>query len=151
MRSAAWGMSALNHHEALASITVNRFGIIKLRGYIMNSTSVFRIAAICAAATMALSACVVSPYPQSQVVYTQPAPGEIMVGVPPPAPYIEVIPVAPFLGAVWISGYWGWSGGRHQWVPGRYERPRPGYRWEPHHWVQGQRGNWHLRGGGWAR
>lgn len=119
----------------------------------MNSSAFFRLTAICAVAAMTLSACVVAPYPQGQVVYTQPGPNEteIMVGVPPPAPYVEVIPAAPFLGAIWINGYWGWSQGRHYWVPGRYERARPGYRWEPHHWVQGQRGNWRLHGGGWVR
>jgi hypothetical protein len=119
----------------------------------MNSSALFRITAVCAATTMTLSACVVAPYPQGQVVYTQPVPNEtdVTVGVPPPAPYVEVIPAAPFLGALWISGYWGWSQGRHQWVPGHYERARPGFRWEPHHWVQGSGGNWHLRGGGWRR
>ncbi len=119
----------------------------------MTATSVLRIAAVCAAATWGLSACVVAPYPQGQAVYQQGAPveGEIVVGMPPPAPYVEVIPVAPFVGAVWINGYWNWSGGRHQWVPGRYAQPRPGYRWQPHQWSQGPRGNWHLRGGGWVR
>ncbi len=119
----------------------------------MNLSAVFRLAAVCAATAMTLSACVVAPYPQRQVVYPQPAPDEpeIIVGVAPPAPYVEVIAVAPFAGAVWIGGYWGWSGGRHNWVPGRYERARPGYRWEPHRWNQGPRGDWRLRGGGWVR
>lgn len=112
-----------------------------------------RLAAVCASVTWGLSACVVAPYPQGPVVYPQTVvgEGEIVVGVPPPAPYFEVIPVVPFVGAVWISGYWGWSGGRHQWVPGRYAQPRPGHRWQPHRWDQGSRGNWHLRGGGWVR
>lgn len=117
----------------------------------MLSSSAFRMAAVGAAVALGLSACVVAPYPPSQVVYPQPAPDEIAVSVPPPAPYVEVMPAAPFPGALWISGYWGWSQGRHQWMPGRYVQPRPGYRWEPHHWVQGPRGNWHMRGGGWAR
>ena len=115
----------------------------------MKSSPVFRMAAACAVATLTLSACVVTPYPQGQAGYAQP--GDITVGVPPPAPYAEVIPVAPFAGALWIGGYWGWSGGRHQWVPGRYEHARPGYRWQPHQWAQGPHGNWHLRGGGWVR
>lgn len=115
----------------------------------MNSSALFRIGAVCAAA-MTLSACVVAPYPPGQVIYSQPDETGITVGVPPPAPYVEVIPAAPFLGAVWINGYWGWSQGRHQWFPGHYERARPGLRWEPHHWIQGPRGNWHLRGG-WRR
>ena len=74
----------------------------------------------------------------------------IVVDTPPPAPYAEVVPVMPYPGAVWINGYWGWSGGRHYWVPGYYERPRPGYRYEPHRW-ENQGGRWHLRIGGWIR
>jgi WXXGXW repeat (2 copies) len=118
-----------------------------------------------------LSACVVAPYrgyggygdygggrgygqpvpqvgqPQSGGPYEQ---APIVVDVAPPAPYVEVIPVLPFLGALWIAGYWGWHGGRHHWVPGRYERPRPGYGWNAHGWVN-QGGRWHLHGGGWVR
>ena len=104
-----------------------------------------------------LSACVVAPYRgyggYGGGVYDQPS---VIVDVAPPAPYAEVIPVVPFLGALWIAGYWGWQGGRHSWVPGRYERPRPGYGWNPHGWVKqggqgGQGGRWHLHGGGWSR
>lgn len=104
-----------------------------------------------------LSACVVAPYP-NRVVYSQPVPvnaapvyqEEAVVDVAPPPPYVEVVPAIPFAGAVWIGGYWGWSGGRHQWVPGRWEHPRPGYSWRAHAWVQ-QGGRWHLRAGGWVR
>lgn len=121
-----------------------------------------------------LSACVVAPYRgyggyggaygggygSGQRGYGQPVPPVsqgpydqapiIVVDVAPPAPYVEVIPVLPFLGALWIAGYWGWQSGRHQWVPGRYERPRAGYGWNAHSWVN-QGGRWHLHGGGWAR
>jgi hypothetical protein len=121
----------------------------------------------------ALSACVVAPYrayggyggygggdgrgygqPVPQVGQSQPGgPYEqqgVIVDVAPPAPYVEVIPVLPFLGALWIAGYWGWQGGRHHWVSGRYERPRPGYGWSAHSWVQ-QGSRWHSYGGGWVR
>lgn len=97
-----------------------------------------------------LSACVVAPYPR-QVVYSEPMPADsVVVDVAPPAPYVEVRPAIPFLGAVWLGGYWGWNGGRHHWVPGRWDQPRPGYQWRPHAWVN-QGGRWHLHGGGWVR
>ena len=38
---------------------------------------------------------------------------------------------------VWISGYWGWEGGRREWFRGHWERPPHGFttwvapRWEP--------------------
>jgi hypothetical protein len=107
-----------------------------------------------------LSACVVAPYPYAQrrVVYAEPVPAggpaydesSVVVDVAPPAPYVEVVPALPYAGAIWIGGYWGWSGGRHQWVPGRWEHGRPGYHWRPHAWVN-QGGRWQLHGGGWVR
>ena len=63
----------------------------------------------------------------------------IVTDVAPPAPYYETLPAPPFAGAVWINGYWGWRGGRHVWVGGRYEHGRPGYAWQPHRWVQQRR------------
>ena len=96
-------------------------------------------------AALSLSACVVAPYPRAAYY----PPGEVVTDVPPPQPYVEVVPAIPFPGAVWIGGYWGWSGSRHSWVPGRWERARPGYTWSPPHWEQ--RGHqWHQRGGGWV-
>jgi hypothetical protein len=103
-------------------------------------------ATIAALATLALSACVVAPYPYYSSAYDQPV---AVADVPPPAPYAEVVPAIPYVGAVWLSGYWGWSGHRHQWVPGRWEQPRPGYYWRPHRWEP-MSGRWHLRGGGWV-
>jgi hypothetical protein len=115
---------------------------------------VLSLASVASAAL--LSACVVAPYPQ-RVVYAQPIPavsdtepGGVVVDVPPPAPYVEVVPPVPFAGAIWLGGYWGWNGGRHAWVPGRWDHPRPGYGWRPHAWVQ-QGGRWHLHQGGWER
>ena len=101
-----------------------------------------------AASALMMSACVVAPY-------GHPARGEVMVdaddaeaeaGTPPPPPIVEVRPVIPFAGAVWIDGYWGWSAGRHVWVHGRWDHPRKGYRWEPRRWEP-QGGHWRLRGG----
>ena len=98
-----------------------------------------------ASAALALSACVVAPYPR----YAYDDDVAVATVAPPPV-YAEVRPVVPFGGAVWIDGHWGWSGGRHVWVGGRWDRPRPGYVYAPHRWVQGG-GQWHLRGGGWVR
>ncbi|MEW6466181.1 MAG: hypothetical protein AB1434_09800 [Pseudomonadota bacterium] len=104
-----------------------------------------------AVALASLAGCVVAPYPAGQPVYAGPAvSADVVVHTPPPAPYVEVVPVPPFAGAIWVAGYWSWTNGRHHWVPGRYVAPRPGYRYEPHRWVPGPRGEWHLRGG-WVR
>jgi len=124
---------------------------------VMPSMKVIATAAI---ASLALSACVVAPYPQ-RVYAPQPVPAgpgpaygygeeDVVVDVAPPAPYVEVVPAVPYAGAIWIGGYWGWRGGRHYWVPGRWEAPRPGYTWRAHAWVN-QGGRWHLHAGGWVR
>ena len=106
------------------------------------STSLILVAV---SATM-LAGCVVAPYgPPPGAVYAQPL---AVAPVAPPPPYEEVVPVAPFVGALWIGGYWGWSNNRHVWVPGRWEHPRAGYVWEPHRWVA-RNGHWHLEGGNW--
>lgn len=75
--------------------------------------------------------------------------GRGVVEVAPPAPPYEVVGVAPFPGAIWIGGYWGWNGHRHVWSPGRWEAPRRGYRYEPHMWTPEGRG-WRERPGRWA-
>jgi len=108
----------------------------------MSTSKVIIVAALCAAT---LSACVIAP---ARPYGYAPEGGVVVADVAPPAPYVETVPLAPFLGAVWIGGYWGFRGGRHEWVPGRYEAPRPGYHWEPHRWVQHD-GRWHLEGGAW--
>ena len=102
------------------------------------------VAAVLAA--LSLSACVVAPYAPYGAEYGAP----VVTDVAPPAPYVEAIPAIPYPGAIWIGGYWGWSGHRHQWVGGRWERPRPGYGWNPYRWEQ--RGNrWQFHQGGWSR
>ena len=104
------------------------------------------------------SGCVVAPYPPYRGGYAAPAQypaqpyGEpiAVADLPPPSPYQEVMPAMPFIGAIWLSGYWGWHGNRHEWVGGRWEHPREGYAWSPHRWVPVQ-GRWHLMAGGWVR
>jgi hypothetical protein len=108
----------------------------------------YRTLALAALCSAALSACVVAPVGRP---YGYAPGGEVVVAdVAPPAPYVETLPPPPFAGAVWINGYWGWRGGRHVWVGGRYEHPRPGYVWSPHRWVQHD-GSWHLEEGHWMR
>ena len=85
-----------------------------------------------------LSACVVVPAHRGYYEGGYAAPAVIVDAAPPP-PNVEVVPVMPYPGAVWINGYWGWNGSR-----------RPGYRWEPHRW-ENRGGRWHLHAGAWVR
>jgi len=90
--------------------------------------------------------------PAQPVVYEPPPPPaqEEVVQEAPPAPIVEVRPAAPFAGAVWIPGYWRWSGHHHVWVGGHYSAPRAGWTWEPNHWEHTPRG-WVHRPGHWRR
>ena len=90
-----------------------------------------------------LAGCVVAP--AQPVGYY----GDV-VQVAPPPPRVEVIGVAPGPGYVWLNGYWGWSGGRHTWVGGRWDQGRPGQYWAPHAWGR-EGGGWRMNGGGWRR
>jgi hypothetical protein len=73
-----------------------------------------------------------------------------VVLVAPPPPREEIIGVPPVPGYVWLGGYWGWVGNRHEWVAGRWEAPRPGHVWVPHQWVREGDG-WRLNRGHWQR
>ncbi len=90
------------------------------------------------------------PYGAPAAPYGYASDGEIVAAVAPPAPYVENH-AGGLSSVARIGGYWGYHGGRHEWVPGRYEAPRPGYRYEPHHWVQQSAGHWRLEGGAWRR
>jgi hypothetical protein len=106
------------------------------------------VVALPALAVLALGGCVVAPVPPPQYGYA--ASGYEIATVPPPAPRYEVVGVAPYPGAIWINGFWGWNGGRYVWNRGYWHAPRPGYQWVPHRWVP-QGGAWHGHGGRWER
>jgi hypothetical protein len=74
----------------------------------------------------------------------------VRVTIAPPAPRVEVRPVAPSPSHVWIGGHWAWRGGAHVWVGGHYALPPgAGYRWEQARWVN-QGGAWTFYEGHWA-
>ncbi|MCG3188786.1 MAG: hypothetical protein LKCHEGNO_00972 [Burkholderiaceae bacterium] len=101
-----------------------------------------------AACVVGLSGCVVAPlgYYDADGSYGE---ATTVTDVAPPAPYSETVGVAPFVGAIWLGGYWGWRGGRYAWVPGHWGHARPGYVWHPYHWAP--HGNRWALSGGWRR
>jgi hypothetical protein len=90
----------------------------------------------------ALAGCVVAPDQRHD-------PGGVVMVAPPP-PREEVIGVPPAPGEVWLQGYWGWVGDRHEWIPGRWAAPRPGMHWVGYKWVR-QGDGWRLKEGHWER
>ena len=73
----------------------------------------------------------------------------VYVQTAPPPPRAERVP-SPRRGYVWAPGYWNWSGKRHVWVGGHWERERRGYAYRPHQWVEHD-GRWSLERGRWDR
>jgi hypothetical protein len=82
--------------------------------------------------------------------YDEPVEGTIVVQSAPPPVQVETRPAPPYQGAIWVEGYWNWSGGQYVWVPGRWDRGRRGYVWVPHHYQRHGRG-WRYIPGHWRR
>ena len=68
---------------------------------------------------------------------------EIVVRTQPPPERIEVVPMSPGPGFIWIRGHWSWRHERWEWINGHWDRvANPGYSWVPGQWV--------ARGNGWV-
>jgi hypothetical protein len=72
------------------------------------------------------------------------------VRIAPPAARVEVVPARPSPHHFWVHGYWGWSEGRHVWVPGRYEVERRGYEYREPRWESAH-GHYRFHDGYWHR
>jgi hypothetical protein len=81
-----------------------------------------------------------------RIIVEEPEPSWVVVGTAPPSLRFEVRPRRPFPGAVWVSGYWWWSGVRYVWIGGHYVRPLAGYRFVAPRWVCSGGYYYHVRG-----
>ena len=90
-----------------------------------------RIVAPAAAALLLgamLAGCAVYPH---RTYYS----GAVIVGSTPPPARVEVIGVAPWPGAVWITGRWVWLD-HWVWQDGYWAKPpRPATKWVPGRWT----------------
>jgi hypothetical protein len=74
----------------------------------------------------------------------------VAVGGPPPPPLSEVRPAPPSAQAVWIAGYWHWTGMQYTWIPGHWELERPGVKWRgPRYTIRD--GVYFYEPGGWTK
>jgi hypothetical protein len=53
----------------------------------------------------------------------------VAVAGPPPEPVHESRPPQPNAQAVWVAGYWHWTGMQYTWIPGHWEQAPPGAQW----------------------
>jgi len=82
---------------------------------------------------------------------TRASAAEVVVGVAPPVPRVEIVGRAPSPHHVWVPGFWGWrTHVGHVWYGGHWMEAQPGYTWEPARWYE-RGGYWHLSGGHWRR
>jgi hypothetical protein len=77
-----------------------------------------------------------------------PPPRGVVVSGPPPAPLTEDRPMAPRQGAVWVAGYWHWTGMQYAWIPGHWESGPPGATWSAPRYVSSD-GSYFYEAGGW--
>ncbi len=78
------------------------------------------------------------PVPGPVVVAPAPvlvAPVPVVVPPPMPAPIVEVVPVCPTPGYIWMGGSWGWCNNRWVWTRGHWGAPV--------HWGHGYRPVYH--------
>jgi hypothetical protein len=74
-------------------------------------------------------------------------PRGVAVSGPPPAPIEEVAPAAaPFPAAVWVAGYWHWTGMHYAWIPGHWENAPPGTAWAAPRYVRTEAGYYYEAG-----
>lgn len=77
------------------------------------------------------------------------SPSVVFVRRAPPPPLRPRIPPRPAATAIWIGGYWRWSGVDFVWVDGFWERRPPvGRVWVRDKWIHTNRG-WYRRPGRW--
>lgn len=72
----------------------------------------------------------------------------VVVSGPPPAPVHEERPPAPNPQAIWVAGYWHWTGMQYAWIPGHWEAPPSGAVWAAPR-VTTQDGRYIYESGGW--
>jgi len=72
-----------------------------------------------------------TPAPPPVIVAPAPvfvAPAAVVIPPPMPAPMVEVVPVCPAAGYIWVGGSWGWCNSRWAWTRGHWgPPPRWGY------------------------
>ena len=105
------------------------------------------VAALAAAATaVTTSGCVV----EGGASASSSTAAGIPVSGPPPEPMREGRPAPPDAQAVWVAGYWHWSGMQYTWIPGHWENAPPGASWHAPRYSL-REGTYFYEPGGWAR
>jgi hypothetical protein len=77
-------------------------------------------------------------------------PSGVAVSGPPPEPMREMRPPPPQGGsALWVVGYWHWTGMQYTWIPGHWVVPPAGARWRAPRYSLHD-GTYFYEQGGWT-
>lgn len=111
-------------------------------------TSLFIVSTLLGLSSLMLSGCQHTPthadhtVPMNATTY--------YVKVAPPAQPQITRPQKPNKNAIWIDGYWSWTGTNYTWAKGYWHSKKPvGQEWSPSHWVKTDRG-WYRKHGKWV-
>jgi hypothetical protein len=55
----------------------------------------------------------------------------VRVPYPPPAAQVEIVPPQPTPEAVWVDGFYRWTGRDYDWTAGAWVVPQPGTKYAP--------------------
>jgi len=83
---------------------------------------------------------------ETSIIIEEPKPSWVIVQTAPPSVRFEVRRPVPYAGAIWVSGYWWWSGASYVWISGHHVRPIRGYRFVAPRWVFSGGYHYHIRG-----
>jgi hypothetical protein len=75
----------------------------------------------------------------------------IAVPYPPPAARAETLPPPPHDHAVWLDGYWRWTGADYRWMAGRWVTPPAGMGYAPATTLRRRNGELLYYEPGWRR
>ncbi len=83
---------------------------------------------------------------ETRIIVEEPEPSWVIVQTARPPVRFEVRRPVPYAGAIWVSGYWWWSGVSYVWIRGHYVRPIRGHRFVAPRWVVSGGYHYHIRG-----
>lgn len=99
-----------------------------------------RLIALVLRASCALLAGCAPALPLPELAEHDSASPPVVVPYPPPAARVEQVPERPTADAVWIDGYWRWTGSGYDWVAGVWRVPLPGRAYAPADTVRRRNG-----------
>jgi hypothetical protein len=126
-----------------ASMHAERTDVMRAPGTILRvvSATATLCGALCVASSAAAQTGEATPVSHERVAPLEPV--ATVTYERPPEPRVVPRPPIPYPHAVWVDGYWDWTGQQYVWRDGHWTAPHPGMHWRDTHWQR--------FGDGWVR